>query len=368
MTQRKLIIYKNYVGTYRVHFLNDMSDAFDTHVWLKKDNTRDQAFDQKILFDHLTFHPQILPKGFFLRQLIAVLSHLRKIKPDLVITTEYNLITIWVLVLRFVTGWKYKVVSMCDDSYNMIAGNDFTITHRIARRCVSPFLDDIITIEPRVRDWYQKNYHKGYFFPIIRNDNLTRNDYAKSLSLAQETIDRYNLANKQIVLFVGRLVKLKNLDTLLKAIAKLNQDNIQLVIVGNGTEERHLKQLAEELGVNVIMTGNLFGDALNVWFNIAKVLVLPSYQEAFGAVTNEALIAGCYAVVSQSAGSQCIIEDGINGYVFETMNVDDLVKKLNMALALPTTSIGNDDGLRKNLMVYDYSTMIKQLIDHLYQL
>lgn len=364
MAKKKLLIYKNYVGTYRVHFFNDMNDAFETQVWLKKHDTQDQAFDQKVLFEKLHFQPHILPQGSIYHQLMAVSSQIREHKPNIVITTEYNLITIWVLLLRFLTHKDYKVVSMCDDSYNMIAGNDFTFLHRLARRCVSPFLDEIITVEPKVADWYQKRYHKGYFFPIIRDDKLTREDYVKSLSFKEKTLATYNLYNKHVILFVGRLVKLKNLDTLIKAYAKLDQTKYSLVIVGGGEEEEHLKQLAIDLGVEVLFTGPLYNEALNIWYNIAHTFVLPSYQEAFGAVTNEALIAGCYAVVSERAGSQCLIRNGFNGYVFNTMSVDDLAEKLEMSAVLPKPSV-EANGLRDNMMIYDYSTMISQLIERI---
>ena len=362
--KKRLLIFKTYVGKYRVDFLNDMYDAFDTKVWLKKSNTSDQAFIQQHLFDLLHFRPHVLPQGSLFKSLMVVRSELREYKPDVVITTEFNLITICVLLFRFLTRKKYKVISMTDDSYNMITGNDFTRWHRVARRCVAPFLDDIISVEPRAVEWYQSHYHKGFFFPIICNEKNQREDYMKSLNLLKQTVATYELEEKHVILFVGRLVKLKNLETLIKAYAKLNPANNQLIIVGDGEEVNSLRQLSMELGVNVLFTGILHEEALNVWYNIAHTFVLPSYQECFGAVTNEALLAGCYAVVSERAGSQCLIKDGINGYVFETYNVDDLTDKLNKAKQLPTPHV-ESDGLRKNLMLYDYSSMIKQFINHI---
>lgn len=58
------------------------------------------------------------------------------------------------------------------------------------------------------------------------------------------------------------------------------------------------------------------GHELYAWYNIAQLFVLASWQEAFGAVTNEALQGGCRCLISELAGSQCLIKEGINGCTF----------------------------------------------------
>ena len=105
---------------------------------------------------------------------------------------------------------------------------------------------------------------------------------------------------------------------------------------------------------------------LIVWYNIATALVLASYQEAFGAVTNEALLAGCYVLVSKKAGSACLVEPGVNGYTFNPMNEEELVVAMKKVRDCPITY--DRDGLKKNLMWISYRSCLKRLITHLNQL
>ena len=61
----------------------------------------------------------------------------------------------------------------------IVNNNDFSCKHRVVRRLITPWLDNIILVEPKVVDWYQRHYHKGIWFPIIRNDNKVRKNYER---------------------------------------------------------------------------------------------------------------------------------------------------------------------------------------------
>ena len=97
-----------------------------------------------------------------------------------------------------------------------------------------------------------------------------------------------------------------------------------------------------------------------MWYNIADALVLASYQEAFGAVTNEALLAGCYALVSNKAGSACLVEEGVNGYTFSPMDVEELAQKMEKISAL--LSGKEEFVLKENMMQISYSDYICDII------
>ena len=134
-------------------------------------------------------------------------------------------------------------------------------------------------------------------------------------------------------------------------------------MVGDGPERYSLENLTRELNANVIFTGRLEGDALNVWYNIAHVFILASYQEAFGAVTNEALLAGCYALISNKAGSSCLVEEGENGYTFSPMDVDELTDKMKRLVEL-TNSV-DKVVLKPNHMRVSYKEKMVDLVKYL---
>ena len=168
------------------------------------------------------------------------------------------------------------VISICDDSYDMIANNnDFSWKHRLVRKIVTPLLDNLILVEPNVKDWYQKHYHKGIWFPIIRDDDKARIAYKRVLGKSQQLVEKYKLAGKHVFLFVGRLVALKNVKTIIEAFRRLNQESNVLVIIGSGEEKATLRALSADSGWgNVIFTGRLEGDELYSWYNVATSFIL----------------------------------------------------------------------------------------------
>ena len=362
--KKRLLIFHPTIAPYRIDFFNDLYSAFDTLVCLQYWNLRDQTFDYNKIYAQFAFKPH------YLKEIIKIgprslwggfWKHLDEFDPDIVLVSEFNVTALMVLAHRFFKRKKYKVVSICDDSYNMVAEkNDFSRLHRMARRLVVPRLDNLILVEPKVTQWYQEHYNKGICFPIIKPEEKARKEYERVLPISKETVKQYCLKGKKVFLFVGRLVALKNVETIIRTFARLNQEENIFAVVGDGPERENLETLAKDLNVNVLFTGRLEGDALNVWYNIADAIVLASYQEAFGAVTNEALLAGCYALVSNKAGSACLVEEGVNGYTFSPMNVEELAQKMKDTSALLSTKEKN--GLKKNMMQISYADYMSNLI------
>jgi len=366
----RLLVFHPTIAPYRIDFFNDLAHSFQTRICLRYWNLRDQTFEYEKIYSRFLFKPVYLKElfKFWGRSFEAgYWKNLDEFQPDIVLTEEFGVGTMLVLLHRFFKRKKYKVITLCDDSYDMVAGkNEFSALHRWARKWMAPCLDDIIVIEPRTRKWYECKYGKGYFFPIIKREESARMDYLSVLDWSREIRRKCSLENKRIFLFVGRLVALKNVSSIIRSFAALDQKGNKLVIVGEGPEKEHLKLLAEELQINVLFTGRLEGDALNVWYDLADTLILASTQEAFGAVTNEALLAGCHVLVSNRAGSACLVEEGVNGYTFNPLNVKELSEKMKKVQCLPVNY--DADGMKKNLMFLSYQVCMRQLVNYLKRL
>lgn len=365
---KKLLIFHPTIAPYRIDFFNDLYRAFDTRVCLQYWNLRDQTFDYEKIYEQFAFRPHYLKElcrlgarsiwgGYW--------KHLDEFAPDVVLVSEFNLITIVVLLHRWLKRKKYKVISICDDSYNMVAeNNDFSKFHKLARKLVVPYLDNLILVEPKVTEWYREHYGMGICFPIIKPEGKAREEYEHALPLSKELAERYDLSKKNVFLFVGRLVEIKNVETAIRAFAKLDQQENVFVVVGDGPERGRLEMLAKELKTDVLFTGRLEGEGLLAWYNIADVFVLPSYQESFGAVTNEALLAGCLALVSEKAGSSCLVKDGVNGYTFSPFDVDGLAQKMNEVLRIEDKKSHTEE-LRENRMLMGYDVYMHNLVEQL---
>lgn len=362
--KKRLLIFHPTIAPYRIDFFNDLSKAFDTRVCLRYRNLRSQTFDYDKIAAQFAFEPiyQHSDVKGYSREFYW--SNLDEFNPDVVIVEEFSLGALYVLLHRFVKRGKYKVISICDDSYNMVAeNNDFSKAHKFARKIVVPQLDEMILVEPKVTEWYKKHYGKGFCFPIIKPDEKARREYERVLPLSNKVVEDAGIKGKRVFLFVGRLVAIKNVDTVIRAFSRLNQEENVFVVVGDGPEREKLETLAVEQNANVLFTGRLEGDALNAWYNIASVFVLASYLEPFGAVTNEALLAGCYALISNKAGSSCLVEEGVNGYTFSPMDVEDLVDKMQRLVNLSDPV--NKVMLKRNQMSISYNVSMKSLIKNI---
>ena len=212
---------------------------------------------------------------------------------------------------------------MCDDSWDMIAhDHEWSFAHKWMRKLITPFLDDLLLVDNRVVNWYNEKYGKGIWLPIIRNEEREALGYERTLPMSKEFSQQFNLIGKKVLLFVGRLDPVKNLDKLFSALSNTKEDFVT-VIVGSGELETVLRQKASQTNKPIVFAGRYEGDGVRAWYNIADVFVLASQMEAFGAVTNEALIAGCTCLVSQNAGSACLI-NGDNGRIIDPYDIDSM--------------------------------------------
>ena len=122
-----------------------------------------------------------------------------------------------------------------------------------------------------------------------------------------------------IILFVGRLIDIKNIPMLLKGFALflLKDKNAKLIIVGDGNKKDDLKELTNSLEIenNVIFTGNLDKEELGNYYNIADTFALTSHYDNFPNVLIEAMSFGVPCIGTNVGGIPSIIEDGVSGFI-----------------------------------------------------
>jgi glycosyltransferase involved in cell wall biosynthesis len=140
------------------------------------------------------------------------------------------------------------------------------------------------------------------------------------------------------VIFAGRLIKEKNIDVLIKAVAHIKQEipSIKCIIVGDGPERNNLESLVSDLGLieNVFFVGFLqnYDDVIGYMKN-SKVFVLPSTREGFGIVVLEANACGLPVVTIEHIRNAAsgLIEEGKNGFNCKLF-ADDMAEKITKLL------------------------------------
>jgi glycosyltransferase involved in cell wall biosynthesis len=116
-------------------------------------------------------------------------------------------------------------------------------------------------------------------------------------------------------------------------IKAANIAKFKLKIVGSGRDEERLKQMA---GPTVEFLGNLTDEELKKTYLDAKAFLFASRDEEFGIAGVEAMGYGLPVIAYRSGGIPEYVIDGKNGYLFDELNEDSLIKKVNELTNLKT--------------------------------
>lgn len=174
---------------------------------------------------------------------------------------------------------------------------------------------------------------------IVDNDYYI--DQCSSIKQKKESIKKeLGIGNNKIIVFVGRLVVKKGVQILLEAFQLLrsSRDDISLLIVGDGPERDQFETWVSDHNIQgVIFTGWTDGDEKVKYYAIADVFVLPTMEDVWGLVVNEAMCCGLPIITSSSAGCSIdLVENDQNGYIVNPNNVDDIYQALLGVFEDPT--------------------------------
>ncbi|NYB26607.1 MAG: glycosyltransferase family 4 protein [Methanobacteriaceae archaeon] len=169
---------------------------------------------------------------------------------------------------------------------------------------------------------------------------------------------------KSDIIFVGRLIKEKKADLLIKSLVRIkdNFPDVKCTIIGEGPEKENLEKLSDQSGLkdDVSFTGFLedYQDVI-AHMKSSKVLVLPSVREGFGMVVLEANACGLPVVVvdhPMNAAKDLIIP-GENGFIAE-VSENSLAGKIVEAIESREKMIESSKYFAKD---YDWNNIITRL-------
>lgn len=158
-----------------------------------------------------------------------------------------------------------------------------------------------------------------------------RDELRKELELEPET---------PVILFAAKLQRRKHCDDLIAAYVRLMEgrsaENVPyLVIVGDGEMRGALEEEAKGLK-RVRFCGFRNQSEMPRFFDLATVFVLPSRNEPWGLIVNEAMNAGRAAIVSDEVGCQPdLVRDGLEGLVYPAGDVEALAGALMRVVSMP---------------------------------
>lgn len=142
--------------------------------------------------------------------------------------------------------------------------------------------------------------------------------------------------DQPIVVFAGRLHKVKQIDVLLRAWSGVAGGH--LVILGDGDERQPLTELAHELKLDGSVEFRGMEPDVTDYLRAADVFVLPSASEGLSVALLEAMSSGLVPVATAVGGAVDLIRDGDNGRLVRPGDVEGLRMALGQMIASPEWS------------------------------
>lgn len=175
---------------------------------------------------------------------------------------------------------------------------------------------------------------------------------------------KINKEEKQKILFLGRISPIKNLEVLINALALIKNKKIKLEIVGPAEKDYllGLKKLIENRDLNKQVTFskpiyNIFEKIRKI--DSARVFVLPSKSEGMPQSLIESMAREKLVIGSNILAIRELIENNVNGFLFESNSEEDLARKIDIALRKNNFKIKKQ--ARKSVKVFSLNNTIKKI-------
>ena len=164
-----------------------------------------------------------------------------------------------------------------------------------------------------------------------------------------DLVERYRIKNVPTILCVGRLVKRKGQDKLIKALPEIKDEfpNVRLLLVGEGPLRKKLSKLVKKLQLedNVIFTGRVSYEELPKYFRVGDIFAMPARTrnfglevEGLGIVYLEASATGLPVIVGSSGGAPDALIQGETGYVVDGRNVEEIARQISYLIRDPESA------------------------------
>ncbi len=256
----------------------------------------------------------------FLRLNPGVVVRILRNRWDIVVISGYNHLTMLLAILCCIlTGTPFIIQG--ESHVLKRRGRGAQLAKRclifpLLRRCTAAFATGTLSRQY----WESIGIAKDRIFVVANTPDVehfvTESRHCRKV---RESVRReYGIPPESLLgIFVGRLISAKGLDTLLEATRLLpSEQRAHLLLVGDGPQRPRLERMARDHDLPVKFAGFRQNDELPSLYAAADFFVLPSRDEPWGVVVNEAMAAGLPVLLSDQVGAaHDLIESGRNGWM-----------------------------------------------------
>jgi glycosyltransferase involved in cell wall biosynthesis len=186
-------------------------------------------------------------------------------------------------------------------------------------------------VEKELREYEEADYiclpslfaKRTFLEKGIPEDKILHIPYGVDLSNFKQIPKNDNIFR---IIFVGSLSIRKGVYYLLKAYKELNLKNSELLLVGPIWDE--IKPILKKFDGFYKAIGPVPQKELYKYYSNSSVFVLPSIEDGFGMVINQAMSCGLPVILTENTGGYDIVRDGIDGFIIPIRDIEKLKEKI----------------------------------------
>ena len=338
---KRILFLTNFASPYRVHFFDELGKYADVTV-LYSDRVEDITHRDKSWFESGKggFQAVQLTKTFGVKDenlCLDVLTWLKK-SWDVIVIGGYSSPTA-ILAMTWLRMHRIPFYMEVDGGLVRQERKIKYLVKRTLVRLAPKWLSTgRFTTDYLVHYGAQADHVIHYPFSSLHEENILPDIVPREekMALRQELA----VEEEYMLLAIGQFIHRKGFDVLLRAAAALDK-NVGIYIVGGEATEEYQK-MRETLGLNnVHFLGFQKKDVLAKFYKAADLFVLPTREDIWGLVINEAMAYGLPVITTDRcvAGLE-LVEDGVNGYIVPVEEEAALAEKIRAVIASDMEAMG----------------------------
>ena len=357
----KVLFLTNIPSPYRVDFFSELGKLCDLTVIYEREAASDRNISWKGQAED-TFR-QIFLKGKKVGTDNSfsweIIKYLRQERYDHYIVGMYSTFTAMLAILYF--RWK-KIPYILNTDGGFISEDSF-LKEKIKRYFIGGAAYWLSTGQNanRYLIHYGAKEERIYTYPFssLREEDI-RQEEREGFPVKERARQELKIQEKKMILSVGQMIHRKGMDVLIRGAALLDREVGVYLIGGEPNEE--VCGLVEELNLtNVHFPGFMTKERLQEYYKAADLFVLPTREDIWGLVINEAMAQGLPIITTRHCGAGLeLVEEGINGFLVEKEDEQALANRIELVLENEKLKESMSEASLKKIEAYTVHKMAKR--------
>lgn len=328
----KVLFITNLPSPYRVDFFNELGKKIDLTVCYERKSSkeRNKNWVNQSKRNYKERFALGKPIGIDRSIGFGVIKELKKDKYDYIIISGFSSPSI---ILAIIYCQLRKINYIIEDDGGLLNKNGEkykAIKKFLLRKTMAYFTTTDENIQNLLSLGVKRNKIFKYPFSSVKDKDIEDGVYKKKeIHNIRRTL---NMKEKRIILSVGQFITRKGFDVLLKSFSEMPND-CGLYFVGGKPTKEYLDIVKKFNIKNVYFVGFKNKEELKEYYAAADIFVLPTREDIWGLVINEAMAAGLPIITTNRCGAGLeLIKDNKNGFLTDVEDIKSLTKRMKEIL------------------------------------